>query len=54
MYQMMKNAGYDITIKKILEFKHEAIFRNYIEFLYSKKKQYSLKKKNHLNLFIKF
>ena len=26
MYQMMKNAGYDITIKKILEFKHETIF----------------------------
>ena len=45
MYQMMKNARYDITIKKILEFKHEAIFKNYIEFLYSKKKQYSLQKK---------
>ena len=28
MYQMMKNAGYDITIKKILEFKHESIFKN--------------------------
>ena len=34
MYQMMKNAGYDITIKKILEFKHETIFKNYIEYLY--------------------
>ena len=34
MYQMMKKAGYDITIKKILEFKHKAIFKNYIEFLY--------------------
>ena len=42
MYQMMKNAGYDITIKKILEFKHEAIFKNDIEYLYSRKKQYSL------------
>ena len=38
MYQMFKEAGYDIEIKKILEFKHEAIFKNYIEFLYSKKK----------------
>ena len=32
MYQMFKQAGYDIEIKKILEFKHEAIFKNYIEF----------------------
>ena len=53
MYQMMKNAGYDITIKKILEFKHETIFKNYIEYLYSKKKQYSLKKKKSFEL-IKF
>ena len=45
MYQLMKNAGYDITIKKILEFKHKAIFKNYIKFLYAKKKQYSLQKK---------
>ena len=26
MYQMMKKAGYDIVIKKILEFEHKAIF----------------------------
>ena len=26
MYQMMKKAGYDIVIKKILEFKHKAIY----------------------------
>ena len=44
LYQMMKKAGYDIT-KKILEFKHKAIFKNYIEYLYSKKKQYSLQNK---------
>ena len=44
MYQMMKKAGYNITIKKILEFKHKAIFKNYIGYLYSKKKEYSLKK----------
>ena len=42
---MFKQAGYDIEIKKILKFKHEAIFKNYIEFLYSKKKQYSLQNK---------
>ena len=42
MYQMMKIAGYEITIKKILEFKHESIFKEYIEYLYSKKKHYSL------------
>ena len=50
---MMKNTGYDITIKKILEFKHEAIFRNYIEILYSKKKQYSLKKKKSFQFICK-
>ena len=49
MYQMMKNAGYDITIKKILEFKHESIFKNYIEYLYSKKENIVYKRKNHLN-----
>ena len=41
----MKKTGYEIDIKKILEFKHKAIFKNYIEFLYSKKKQYSLQNK---------
>ena len=37
MYQMFKKTGYNIEIQKILEFKHKAIFKNYIEFLYSKK-----------------
>ena len=53
MYQMFKKAGYDIEIKKILEFKHEAIFKNYIEFLYSKKKEYSLQKKKSMELCFK-
>ena len=53
MYQMFKKAGYDIEIKKILEFKHEAIFKNYIEFLYSKKKQYSLENKKAISLIFK-
>ena len=30
MYQMMKKAGYEIVIKKILEFKHKSIFKIYI------------------------
>ena len=46
---MMKKVGYDIKIKKILEFKQKAIFRNYIEYLYSKKKEYALKRKNPWN-----
>ena len=53
MYQMFKKAGYDIQIKKILEFKHEAIFKDYIEYLYSKKKEYSLQKKKSMEFCIK-
>ena len=53
MYQMFKQTGYDIEIKKILEFKHEAIFKNYIEFLYSKKKEYALQKKKSMELCFK-
>ena len=50
---MMKKAGYDITINKILEFKHKAIFKNYIEYLYSKKKEYSLKNKKSFEFIYK-
>ena len=53
MYQMFKETGYDIKIKKILEFKQEAIFKKYIEFLYSKKKQYSLENKKAMKLIFK-
>ena len=53
MYQMMKSAGYDITIKKILEFNHKAIFKDYIEYLYSKKKEYSLRNKKSMELCFK-
>ena len=53
MHQMFKKAGYDIQIKKILEFKHEAVFKNYMEFLYPKKKQYSLEKKISMELCFK-
>ena len=50
---MMKKAGYDIIIKKILEFKHEYLFKNYIEYLYSLKKTYSLEKKKSMEFCIK-
>ena len=53
MYQMMKKAGYDITIKKILEFKHKSIFKNYIEYLYSLKEKYSLQNKKSFEFIIK-
>ena len=53
MYQMMKKAGYDIDIKKILEFEHKSIFKNYIEYLYSKKKEYSLQNIKSMELCFK-
>ena len=53
IYQMFKEAGYDIEITKILEFKQEAIFKEYIEFLYSKKKKYALQNKISMELCFK-
>ena len=53
MYQMFKKVGYDIEIKIILEFKQEPIFKNFIEFLYSKKKEYSLQNKKYMELCFK-
>ena len=53
MYQIFKEAGYNIEIKKILEFKQKAIFKNYIEYLYSKKKQYALQNKKSVELCFK-
>ena len=53
MYNMFKKAGYDVEIRKILEFKHKAIFKNYIEYLYSKKKQYALQNKISMELCFK-
>ena len=49
MYQMMKKTGYEIVIKKILEFEHKSIFKNYVEYLYSLKKNNMYKIRNHLN-----
>ena len=53
MYQMFEKAGYDIQIRKILEFKKEAIFKNYIEYLYSKKNNMLYKIKNLWNYVLK-
>ena len=53
MYQMMKESGYNISIKKILEFQHKAIFKEYIEYLYSKKKEYALQNKKAFEFLIK-
>ena len=50
---MMKEAGYNISIKKILEFQHKAIFKEYIEYLYSKKKEYALQNKKAFEFLIK-
>ena len=53
MYLMMKEAGYNIAIKKISEFQHKAIFKEYIEYLYSKKKLYSLQNKKSFEFTVK-
>ena len=53
MYQIMKKAGYKIVINKILEFQHKAIFKEYIEYLYSKKKEYALENKKSFEFIIK-
>ena len=53
MYKMFKKFGYNIEIKKILEFEHEAFLKEYIEYLYSKKKQYSLEKKTSYSFIYK-
>ena len=53
MYQTMKKVGYDINIKKTLEFQHKAIFKDYIEYLYSKKKEYALKNQKSMEFCIK-
>ena len=53
MYQMFKKFGYNIKIKKILEYEHEPFLKEYIEYLYSKKKQYSLEKKESYSFIYK-
>ena len=50
---MMKKAGYEIVIKKILEFHHKEIFKNYTEYLYSKKKEFLLQNKKSTEFIFK-
>ena len=50
---MMKKAGYEISINKLLEFQHKAIFIEYIEYLYSKTKEYALQNKKSFEFLIK-
>ena len=53
MYQMFKKVGYNIKIKKILEYKHDNYLKDYIEFLYSKKRKFSLEKKESYSFIYK-
>ena len=40
MYEMMISLGYEIRIKKILEYKHSNFMKPYIDFLFEKKSYY--------------
>ena len=40
MYEMMISLGYEIVIKKILEYKHSNFMKPYIDFLFEKKSYY--------------
>ena len=40
MHKMMLNAGYDIKIVKILQFKQDYISKKYVEDLYEMKKEF--------------
>ena len=40
MYEMMKSIKYKITIKRVLEYKHDNFMKPYIDFLFEKKSYY--------------
>ena len=44
MYEMMISLGYEIKIKKILEYKHSNFMKPYIDFLFEKKSYYKKNK----------
>ena len=48
MYEMMISLGYEIKIKKILEYKHSNFMKPYIDFLFEKKSYY--KKNNDIGM----
>ena len=53
MYQIFLKAGYDIKIKKVLQFKQDDVFKRYVEDLYEMKKQYSLENKKVMTFIVK-
>ena len=53
MYQMFLKAGYDVKIKKILQFKQDNVFKKYVEHLYEMKKRYTLEKKKGMAFLVK-
>ena len=48
MYEMMISLGYEIKIKKVLEYKHSDFMKPYIDFLFEKKSYY--KKNNDIGM----
>ena len=40
MYEMMMSLGYEINVKKVLEYKHSNFMKLYIDFLFEKKSYY--------------
>ena len=40
MYEMMKSLGYKISIKRVLEYKHDNFMKPFIDFLFEKKSYY--------------
>ena len=48
MYEMMISLGYEINIKKVLEYKHSNFMKPYIDFLFEKKSYY--KKNNDIGM----
>ena len=40
MYEMMISLGYEINVKRILEYKHSNFMKPYIDFLFEKKSYY--------------
>ena len=53
MHKMFLKAGYDIKIKKVLQFKQDNVFKKYVENLYEMKKQYSLENKKGMSFLVK-
>ena len=48
MYEMMISLGYEINVKKVLEYKHSNFMKPYIDFLFEKKSYY--KKNNNIGM----